>query len=122
MGGMSRALFDDEHEQFRATVRRFVDKEIVPRFDEWEDAGIVDRDLFRAAGEIGLLGMAIPPEHGGGGVDDFRYNLVITEEVADAGVNGAGLGITLHNDIVLPYFLTYCSDEQKTRWLPGIAA
>src|SRR3954468_6922138 len=119
---MSRALFEDEHEQFRATVRRFVEKEISPHFEEWEDAGLVDRDLFRKAGEIGLLGMSVPPELGGGGVDDFRYNLVITEEIFGAGVNGAGLGITLHNDIVLPYFLTYCTEEQKQRWLPGIVS
>src|SRR5690348_6263403 len=102
MGVMARALFEDEHEQFRATVRRFVEKEIAPRYDEWEDAGIVARDLYNKAGEIGMLGMAVPAEYGGGGVDDFRYNLVITEEIMGAGVNGAGLGITLHNDIVLP--------------------
>ena len=119
---MTRAIFEDEHEHFRATVRRFVEKEIAPRFDEWEEAGLVDKELFRRAGEIGLLGMAVPEAHGGGGVDDFRYNLVIIEEVHYAGVNGAGLGLTLHNDIVLPYFLTYCTDEQKARWLPGISS
>ncbi len=119
---MTRALFTDEHEQFRSTVRRFVEKEIVPHLDAWESAGIVDRGLFRAAGAIGLLGMAVPEEHGGGGVDDFRYNLVINEEVHRVGANACGLGVLLHNDIVLPYFLAYCTPEQKERWLPGIVS
>ena len=66
--------------------------------------------------------MAVPDEYGGGGNDDFRYNLVIGEEIQAAGVNAAGLGITLHNDICLPYFLRYCDDEQRERWLPGIAS
>ena len=119
---VTRALFDEDHEAFRATARRFVDKEIVPHFEAWEEAGIVDRDLFRKAGEIGLLGMAVPEAYGGGGVDDFRYNVVLDEEFHHAGVNGAGLGVSLHNDICLPYFLTYCTDEQRARWLPGIAS
>src|SRR5947208_3730792 len=66
--------------------------------------------------------MAIPEQYGGGGVDDFRFNLVIGEEVQASGVGGAGLGLTLHNDICLPYFLRYCDDEQRERWLPGIAS
>jgi alkylation response protein AidB-like acyl-CoA dehydrogenase len=82
----------------------------------------VDRDLFLGAGKHGFLGMAAPSEHGGGGVDDFRYNLIIGEEVQRAGVNAAGLGWTLHNDICLPYFMSLCNDEQKARWLPGICS
>ncbi len=119
---MRRLLFDDEHELFRDSVRRFIASDVVPHNDEWERAGIVDRDLFLGAGEHGFLGMAVPTEHGGGGVDDFRYNLIIGEEVQRAGVNAAGLGWTLHNDICLPYFLSLCSDEQKARWLPGICS
>src|SRR5437588_6657084 len=119
---MDRTLFEEEHEQFRASFRRWLDKEVVPHHQEWEKAGIVPHDIFRAAGEHGFLGMAIPEEHGGGGVDDFRYNLVIGEEVQLAGVNAAGLGFTLHNDICLPYFLRYCTEEQRRRWLPGIAS
>ena len=64
--------------------------------------------MFRKAGAQGFLGMAVPEEHGGGGVADFRYNVVIAEEIQRAGVNAAGLGWTLHNDICLPYFLTLC--------------
>ncbi|MGH9227316.1 MAG: acyl-CoA dehydrogenase family protein [Acidimicrobiales bacterium] len=119
---MRRTLFDDEHELFRDSVRRFVAAEVGPRNEAWERAGIVDRDLFRSAGKHGFLGMAAPTEYGGGGVDDFRYNLVIGEEVQRAGINAAGLGWTLHNDICLPYFLTLCTEEQKDRWLPGICS
>src|SRR4029453_17426161 len=88
----------------------------------WETEGIVDRELFLKAGASGFLGMAAPEEHGGGGGQDFRYNVVIAEEIQRAGVNAAGLGWTLHNDICLPYFTTLCTDEQKARWLPGICS
>jgi alkylation response protein AidB-like acyl-CoA dehydrogenase len=119
---MRRDLFDEEHELFRRSFRRWLDKEVVPHYLEWEDAQIVPREIFLAAGEHGYLGMAVPTEYGGGGNDDFRYNLVIGEEIQAAGVNSAGLGITLHNDICLPYFLRYCDPAQRARWLPGIAS
>jgi alkylation response protein AidB-like acyl-CoA dehydrogenase len=119
---MKRELFDDEHEQFRASVRRWLEKAVVPHQSEWDDAGIVPRSLFTEAGALGFLGMSIPEALGGGGVDDFRYNLVLNEEVQATGVGAAGLGLTLHNDICLPYFLRYCTDEQRARWLPGIAS
>ncbi len=119
---MRRDLFEEEHEALRASFRAWLDKEVVPHHLEWEQDGIVPHDLFAAAGRHGFLGMAIPEQYGGGGVDDFRYNLVIGEEVQAAGVGGAGLGLTLHNDICLPYFLRYCTDEQRERWLPGIAS
>jgi alkylation response protein AidB-like acyl-CoA dehydrogenase len=96
---MERTLFDDEHEQFRQSFRRWLAKEVVPFHLEWEDAGIIPREVFLAAGDHGFLGTAVPAEYGGGGVDDFRYNLVIGEEVQAAGVNAAGLAFTLQNDI-----------------------
>jgi len=119
---MERTLFDDEHEMFRESVRGFIAKELVPHHEAWERDGIVPREVFARAGAHGFLGMAAPEEHGGGGVDDFRYNVVIAEEIQKAGVNAAGLGWTLHNDICLPYFLTLCTEEQKARWLPGICS
>ena len=119
---MHRSLLDDEHELFRDSVRRFIASEVVPDNERWEREGIVDRSLFTRAGAHGFLGMAAPEEHGGGGVDDFRYNLVIAEEIQRAGVNAAGLGWTLHNDICLPYFLSLCTDVQRARWLPGICS
>ncbi len=119
---MERTLFEPEHEELRASFRAWLDKEVVPHHLEWEAAGIVPHDLFAEAGRHGYVGMNIPEEYGGGGTDDFRYNQVIGEEVQAAGVGGAGLGLSLHNDICAPYFLTYCTEEQRARWMPGIAA
>ncbi len=119
---MRRTLFAEEHDQFRSSVRTFVEKEVVPSFIEWEAAGIVPRELFTTAGAAGFLGMDVPEQYGGGGVDDFRFNLILGEELAYAGTGGAGLGLTLHNDICLPYFLSLCTEEQKQRWLPGICS
>ncbi|HEX4905941.1 MAG TPA: acyl-CoA dehydrogenase family protein, partial [Acidimicrobiales bacterium] len=119
---MQRTIFDDEHEALRASFRQFLDKEVVPNVEAWERAGIVDRELFRKAGASGFLGFAVPEEYGGGGTDDFRFNLVIGEEVMAVGAGGAGLGLTLHNDICLPYFLSLATEEQKGRWLPGICS
>ncbi|MBA3604836.1 MAG: acyl-CoA dehydrogenase family protein, partial [Acidimicrobiia bacterium] len=119
---MQRDLFDDTHEQFRASFRSFLEREAVPNRERWEDDGIVDRHVFTAAGASGFLGMDAPEEFGGGGVRDFRFNAVIAEELQRAGLNAAGLGLTLHNDVALPYFLHVASDEQKKRWLPGICS
>ncbi len=119
---MRRHLFEDEHEAFRDSFRRFLEKEVVPHHDQWDRDGIVPHEVFAAAGANGFLGMAVPEEYGGGGVDDFRFNVVIAEETARVGAAGFGLGIGLHNDIVLPYFLSFTTDEQKARWLPGIAS
>jgi len=119
---MRRTLYDSDHEDFREAFRAFVEKEITPHTHEWDAAGIVDRGLFATAGRSGFLGMEIPEALGGGGVRDFRFNAVVTEELMRSGQAAAGLGLTLHNDICLPYFLSYCSDEQKQRWLPGIAS
>ncbi|MGD9750013.1 MAG: acyl-CoA dehydrogenase family protein [Acidimicrobiia bacterium] len=119
---MDRTIFEPEHELFRESFRAFVAKEIKPRFLEWEEAGIVDRELFKVAGANGFLAIDAPEEYGGGGVKDFRYNQIISEEIQYGGVNGAGAGITLHNDICLPYYLNLANEEQKQRWLPGICS
>jgi alkylation response protein AidB-like acyl-CoA dehydrogenase len=118
---MRRTLFEPEHADFRESVRRFVAEEITPHHAEWEREGIVPRELFAKAAEKGLLAMQVPERYGGAGVDDFRFNQIVVEEVSRAGNAGSGLGLTLHNDICLPYFLAFCDDEQKERWLPGIA-
>jgi alkylation response protein AidB-like acyl-CoA dehydrogenase len=119
---MRRELYQQEHEELRSSFRGWLEKEVVPHQEEWAAAGIVPRELFADAGRHGFLAFEVPEEHGGGGVADFRFNAVIGEEVQAAGVGGAGLGITLHNDICLPYFMRYCTDEQRERWLPGIAS
>jgi alkylation response protein AidB-like acyl-CoA dehydrogenase len=119
-----RNLFDDVHEDFRASFRTFLQREVVgeERYGQWERDGIVPRAVFAKAGQGGFLGMSVPERYGGAGVADFRFNLIIGEECQRAGVGGFGLGITLHNDICLPYFLRYCTDEQRERWLAGIVS
>ncbi len=119
---MRRALFDSDHDAFRESVRTFVDRRVAGHVAQWEEDGAVPRALFAEAGEAGFLGMAIPEQYGGGGVEDFRFNMVIGEEFAYSGAGGAGLGVTLHNDICLPYLLALTNDEQKQRWLPGVAS
>jgi alkylation response protein AidB-like acyl-CoA dehydrogenase len=119
---MQRELFDDEHEQLRTSFRAWLAAEVVPHLEEWDRDGIVPREVFTSAGAHGFLGFEIPEEHGGGGVKDFRNNLVVVEEVQAAGAGAAGLGLTLHNDICLPYFMRYCTEDQRARWLPGIAS
>jgi alkylation response protein AidB-like acyl-CoA dehydrogenase len=119
---MRRRLLGAEHEDFRDSVRAFLAKEVVPHREAWDAAGLVPRELFTAAGTAGFLGMAIPEEFGGGGVPDFRFNAVLGEEIMYAGAAAAGLGLTLHNDICLPYFLDLATAEQRRRWLPGIAS
>ena len=122
---MKRNLFDDVHEDFRESFRTFLEREVVgdeDRYGEWEREGLVPREVFALAGRGGFLGMAVPERYSGAGAEDFRFNLVIGEECQRAGVGGFGLGITLHNDICLPYFLTYCTEQQRERWLPGIVS
>ncbi|MCB0858071.1 MAG: acyl-CoA dehydrogenase family protein [Solirubrobacterales bacterium] len=117
---MDRAIFEPEHQDFRESVRRFVADEIMPNFEQWEEDGIVPRELFQKAGEKNMLAMSVEEEFGGLGLKDFRFNQIIGEEGGYTGAAGAILGITLHNDVCLPYFEEYCTDAQKERWLPGI--
>ncbi|MDQ1740597.1 MAG: hypothetical protein QOE53_2249 [Pseudonocardiales bacterium] len=119
---MQRRHYDEDHLAFGDAVRTFIAKEMQPDYLAWEAAGLAPRELFRAAGGNGFLGLQVPEQYGGGGTTDFRFNQILGEELMLAGVGGAGLGITLHNDICLPYFLNYCTEEQKQRWLPGIAS
>ncbi|MFE6747116.1 acyl-CoA dehydrogenase family protein [Kitasatospora purpeofusca] len=117
---MQRDLFTDEHEDFRGTVRAFLAKEVLPHYDRWEKAGIVDREAWLAAGRQGLLGLAVDEEYGGGGNADFRYAAVLAEEFARAGVSGLAIG--LHNDIIGPYLTSLATEEQRRRWLPGFCS
>lgn len=117
-----RTLFSAEHEAFRDSFSQFVSREMSPGYLDWERNGIAPREIFASAGKYGFLGLQVPERWGGGGTSDFRFNVVIAEELAAAGIGGAGLGITLHNDITTPYFVEYCNDEQAARWLPGIVS
>jgi alkylation response protein AidB-like acyl-CoA dehydrogenase len=117
---MRRDIFDEDHELFRDSFRQFLSRHVTPNYERWEAEGIVDPELFSAAGEAGFIGFGAPEEFGGGGVRDFRYNAIIGEEIQQADAGAAGLGLTLHTDICLPYFLDLTTEEQKARWLPGV--
>jgi alkylation response protein AidB-like acyl-CoA dehydrogenase len=117
---MQRDIFDAEHDAFRDLARTFIAKEITPFHEQWERDGQVSRDVWLAAGRSGLLGTDVPEEYGGGGVPDFRYNAVLTEELTRAGASG--VGFPLQNDVVAPYLLRLATDEQKRRWLPGFCS
>jgi len=110
-----RTLFETEHEQFRDSVRRFVETEIVPHHERWEEAGMVDRELWTKAGAAGLLCPSLPETYGGFGAD-FLFNVVIIEELARAGATGPGFSV--HSDMVATYIYTFGTEEQKQRWLP----
>jgi alkylation response protein AidB-like acyl-CoA dehydrogenase len=117
---VKRTVLEPEHEQLRETAREFIERELVPHADQWERERIVDRSAYVAAGKYGLIGFNMPEEYGGGGSDDFRFNAVIDEEIARYG--GPAPSLSLQNDVVGPYFKTLASEEQKERWLPGIAS
>jgi alkylation response protein AidB-like acyl-CoA dehydrogenase len=114
--------FSEEHDLFRSSFRSFVEHDAVPHHGEWERKGVVDRELFVTAGRHGFLGLDAPETYGGGGSHDFRYNQIIGEEIQRAGIGGAGLALSLHNDICLPYFTGLATEEQQARWLPGICS
>ncbi|GAA0996442.1 acyl-CoA dehydrogenase family protein [Acrocarpospora macrocephala] len=117
---MQRDLFDEEHELFRETVREFLAREVVPHHPQWEKDGIIPREVWKSAGKLGMFGFGVPEEFGGAGITDFRYNAVIVEEIMRAGTSG--IGFSLHNDVMAPYFVDLTNDEQKQRWLPGFAS
>ncbi|MET8145955.1 acyl-CoA dehydrogenase family protein [Sphaerisporangium sp. NPDC005288] len=117
---MQRDLFEEEHLLFRETVREFMTREVVPHHEQWEKDGIVPREVWKKAGELGMFGFSVPEEYGGSGISDFRFNAVIVEEIMRFGATGLGFG--LHNDIMAPYMVDLTNDEQKQRWLPGFAS
>jgi alkylation response protein AidB-like acyl-CoA dehydrogenase len=119
---VKRELYDDVHRAFQSTYRSFLAREVEPNFASWEAAGAVDRQLFRAAGNAGLIGMEVPESLGGGGVKDFRFNAIVAETAAEAGVLTGVMGIGLINDVCLPYLLNDTTDEQRRKWLPPTCA
>lgn len=110
----TRTVYDDDHDAFRDQVRKFLDKEMAPHLDRWEQEGLVDRAFWLACGEAGLLCPTMPEEYGGLGLD-YRYNAVVDEEMA---YYGASLGMGLQSDIVADYILHYGSEDQKQFWIP----
>jgi alkylation response protein AidB-like acyl-CoA dehydrogenase len=117
---MQRDIFTDEHDAFREVVAGFLDREVVPHHEQWEQDGIVPREVWTAAGKIGLFGFEVPESYGGGGTRDFRFNAIVTEEISSR--NLSGLGFSLQNDVVTPYLVSLTNDEQKQRWLPGLCS
>jgi long-chain-acyl-CoA dehydrogenase len=113
----ARPLLEEEHESFRRTARAFIDKEVTPHHEQWEADGQVSREVWTKAGETGLLCFDVDEAYGGPGVRDFRYNMVLAEELTRAGAHGPGFPV--HTDIIVPYLSSLGTDEQKQRWLPG---
>jgi len=111
------SIYTQEHEDFRAMVRTFMEKEVAPHMEQWEKDGQVSRELWTKAGEQGILCFDVPEEYGGMGMDDFRYNAVVSEELSRIGASGPGFPV--HTDIIVPYITSLGTEEQKQRWLPG---
>jgi long-chain-acyl-CoA dehydrogenase len=114
-----RTIFEREHHDFRQLVQEFLQREVVPHTEEWEQRGLVDKGVYKAAAAAGVLGFSVPEEYGGLGVDDFRYNAIVAEELGRIG--GSGVALTLLNDIIAPYLVGLASAEQKSRWLTALA-
>jgi alkylation response protein AidB-like acyl-CoA dehydrogenase len=114
---MRRQIFTEEHDAFRDMVRAFIAKEITPYHEQWERDGIVSRDVWLAAGRAGLLGIALDEKYGGGGQPDYRFYVILNEELARAGASGPMF--QLHNDMIGPYLDRLCTPEQRERWFPG---
>jgi alkylation response protein AidB-like acyl-CoA dehydrogenase len=117
---MRRTVFSADHEAFRETIRDFIAAEVVPYYSEWMDAGAVPRDFYKKLGALGVFGIEVPEEYGGAGETGFKFNAVITEECARAGVSFGGSSV--HTALCLPYILKYASEEQKRRWLPAFVS
>jgi len=117
---MRRTLYSDQHDAFRLTVRNFLQRKVVADYPGWISAGIVPRSFFSDIAELGVQGMAFDPEHGGSGIRDYRYNAILHEEAARAGVTLGTLRTQL--DVIAPYFLQYCDTDQRARWFPGLVS
>lgn len=119
---MERNLFEEDHEQFREVAREFNSREVQPNYADWDRDHMMPRSMWTAAGEQGLLGLAVPEDFGGMGMTDYRFRAVMDEEFARSNHLGVGLAFHLHDDMVLPHLLAYGSDELKERWLPSMVS
>jgi acyl-CoA dehydrogenase len=117
---VQRTIFDDDHDAFRQTIRQFFEKEVVPEYAAWEKQGHPPKDFYRRMGELGFLGLQVPEEYGGAGVESYKFYAIINEESVRAGLTLGPLRV--HLDLVLPYLLGYANGEQRRRWLPGFVA
>ncbi|NLU66464.1 acyl-CoA dehydrogenase family protein [Streptomyces sp. HNM0574] len=117
---MRRTVFNEDHEAFRQTIRDFIRSEVAPHYEQWSEQGYVPRSLYKQLGELGIFGIEVPEEYGGAGETSFKFNAVISEECARAGVSFGGSSV--HTALCLPYLLKYGSEEQKRRWLPSFVS
>jgi acyl-CoA dehydrogenase len=117
---MRRTLFKPEHEEFRSSLRDFLQRRVVPDYPAWVAEGLTPRSFFTEIASLGVQGMAFDPAFGGAGIRDYRYNVVLQEEAARAHVTLGTLRTQL--DVIAPYFLKYCNDDQSRRWIPGIVS
>jgi len=108
--------YTEEHNIFRQTLRKFLEKEVVPYVDQWEEDGIVPKSIWKKMGEQGYLCMQVPEEYGGMGAD-FLYSVIMSEELVRT--RHSGLAVPLHSDVVVPYIVSYASEELKHKYLPG---
>src|SRR6266436_3728824 len=116
---MPLSMFTDEHEMLRRTVRAFVEKEVAPQVDAWEEAGRIPREFWRRLGELGLLGLEFAVEYGGGG-GDFLSSVVLGEEMARCRSGGVAFSVLVHTDMSSPWLTRYGTEAQKRAYLPGI--
>ncbi|QRI79203.1 MULTISPECIES: acyl-CoA dehydrogenase family protein [Rhodococcus] len=119
---MQRTFYEADHEAYRDTVREFLAREVEPHYQRWEDERLIDRSAWLAAGKAGIVGLAVPEAYGGAGVTDYRFRCVVAEEIARTGVTSFGAGMSLQDDVALPYLIDLGTEEQTQRWLPGMAA
>ncbi len=117
---MKRTLYEPDHEAYRETVREFLSREVVPHQDDWDRDHWIDREVFARAAKAGIYALQVDEEYGGAGEHDYRYRMVVSEEIARINALSFGLTISLQDDLVLHYLLDLTNDEQKQRWLPGI--
>lgn len=119
---MKRALYGPDHEAYRDTVREFLAREVAPHQDEWDRQHWIDREVFARAAKAGIYALQIGETYGGAGESDYRYRMIVCEEIARINALSFGLTVSLQDDLVLHYLLDLTTDEQKQRWLPGFAA
>jgi len=119
---LPRSAYDEDHESFRESARKFVESHVVPHLDDWRSAGALDAEVVRAAGAQGFLGTLVPEEYGGGGVDDPRFTAVLVEEAMAVGAAGLALLLALHSGACASALLRLPESEQRTRWLSGLAS
>ena len=119
---MKRSLYEDDHEAYRETVREFLTREVVPHQHDWDEQRWIDRSVFARAAKCGIYGLQVGEKYGGAGESDYRYRMVVSEEIARINALSFGLTVSLQDDLVLHYLLDLTNDEQKQRWLPGFAA